>query len=294
MTYADYRDGKPVILTAALTGGVHGKEANPNLPETPAEIGEAAAAAERAGASIVHLHARRDNGERAFATERFQEVTDAVRARTDDVIVQHSTGGTGAPNDLRAEPLRTDPAPEMASLDMGPLNRYQHLTSENTRGLVAALHAEMQERGIKPELEVFNGGHLNESLAILDSEGSRSLGQPARSAGDELDDPPYLNLVFGGGTTTIPHPRNLLNLVENLPAGVEFNVLAFGPHQLPLTTMGILLGGHVRVGLEDNLYYRKGELAESNAQLVERTAGIAEQLGRPVATPAEAREILGL
>jgi len=278
VTYADYRDGKPVIITAALTGGVHGKEANPNLPETPAEIGEAAAAAEAAGASIVHLHARRANGERAFATDRFQAVADAVRARTEDVILQHSTGGTGAPDALRAEPLRTDPAPEMASLDMGPLNRYQHLTSENTRGLVADLHAEMQERGIKPELEVFNGGHLNESLAIL----------------DDLDEPPYLNLVFGGGTTTIPHPRNLLTLVENLPDGVEFNVLAFGPHQLPLTTMGILLGGHARVGLEDNLYYRKGELAESNAQLVARTASVAEILGRPVATPAEAREILRL
>ena len=278
VAYTDYLEGEPVVVTAALTGGVHGKEANPNLPETPDEIGEAAAAAEAAGASIVHLHARRDNGERAFSTERFQEVADAVRARTDDVILQHSTGGTGAPDDLRAEPLRTDPAPEMASLDMGPLNRYQHLTSENTRGLVADLHAEMRERGIKPELEVFNGGHLNESLAIL----------------DELDDPPYLNLVFGGGTTTVPHPRNLLNLVENLPEGVEFNVLAFGPHQLPLTTMGILLGGHARVGLEDNLYYRKGELAESNAQLVARTAGVAEQLGRPVATPAEAREMLDL
>jgi 3-keto-5-aminohexanoate cleavage enzyme len=278
MSYDDLFEAKPIIVTAALTGGVHGKEANPNLPETPGEIGRAAAACEAAGASIVHLHARRPNGERAFGTERFQAVTDAVRTHTDDVIVQHSTGGTAAPDDLRAEPLRTDPAPEMASLDMGPLNRYQRLTSENTRGLVADLHEEMQERGIKPELEVFNGGHLNESLAIL----------------ADLDDPPYLNLVFGGGTTTIPHPRNLLNLVENLPAGVEFNVLAFGPHQLPLTTMSILLGGHARVGLEDNLYYRKGELAESNEQLVERTVGIAESLGRPVATPAEARDILGL
>ncbi|MFB6123342.1 MAG: 3-keto-5-aminohexanoate cleavage protein [Haloferacaceae archaeon] len=278
MSYDDYLDGKPVVVTAALTGGVHGKEANPNLPETPAEIGAAAAACEAAGASIVHLHARRPNGERAFETERFQEVTDAVRARTDDVVVQHSTGGTGAPDDLRAEPLRTDPAPEMASLDMGPLNRYEHLTSENTRGLVADLHEEMQERGIKPELEVFNGGHLNESLRIL----------------SDLSDPPYLNLVFGGGTTTIPHPRNLVTLVENLPEGVEFNVLGFGRHQLPLTTMGLLLGGHARVGLEDNLYYRAGELAESNAQLVERTVGLAESLGRPVATPSETREILGL
>jgi len=278
VTYDDYRTGKPLIVTAALTGGVHGKEANPNVPETPAEVAEAAAAAEAAGASILHLHAREASGERAFSTEQFEGLTDAVRSATDDVIIQHSTGGTAAPDALRAEPLRTDPAPEMASLDMGPLNRYRHLTSENTRALVDALHEEMQARGIKPELEVFNGGHLNESLRIW----------------DDLDDPPYVNLVFGGGTTTIPSPRNLLNMVENVPDDAEFNVLAFGPHQLPLTTMGVLLGGHVRVGLEDNLYYEKGQQAASNAQLVERTVRIAEELGRPVASTAEAREILGL
>ena len=276
--YDEYLDGKPVVITAALTGGVHGKEAHPDLPETPAEIADAATAAEAAGASILHLHARRDNGERAFSTDRFQAVTDAVREATDDVIIQHSTGGTAAPDDLRAEPLRTDPAPEMASLDMGPLNRYDRLTSENTRELVATLHAEMRERDIKPELEVFNDGHLNESLRIL----------------EQFDDPPYLNLVFGGGTTTVPHPRTLLTMVETLPESVEFNVLGFGPHQLPLTTMGLLLGGHVRVGLEDNLYYRRGTLAESNAQLVARAAEVAELLGRPVATPETARELLGI
>ncbi|AEN05291.1 protein of unknown function DUF849 [halophilic archaeon DL31] len=278
MTYADYRAGKPLIVTAALTGGVQGKEANPNVPETPEEVAAAAAEAEEAGASVLHLHARKETGERAFETERFQELTDAVGDATDDAIIQHSTGGTAAPDALRAEPLRTDPAPEMASLDMGPLNRYDHLTSENTRALVAALHEEMQARGIKPELELFNGGHLNEALDIW----------------EELEEPPYVTLVFGGGTTTIPHPRNLLNLVENLPQGSEFTTLAFGPHQLPLTTMSILLGGHLRVGMEDNLYYRKGDPAESSAQLVRRSVRIAEELGRPVASPAEAREVLGL
>lgn len=278
MTYDDYLDSKPVIITAALTGGVQGKETVPNLPETPAEIAQAAAKCEEAGASIVHLHARRENGERAFATERFQEVTDAVREATDDLILQHSTGGTAAPDALRAEPLRTDPAPEMASLDMGPLNRYAKLTSENTRGLIDDLHEEMLDRGIKPELEVFNGGHLNESLRIW----------------DELEEPPYVNLVFGGGTTTIPHPRNLVTLVDNLPSGAEFNVLGFGPHQLPMTTQGLVLGGHVRVGLEDNRYYRRGEPAESNAQLVERAVRIANELERPVASPSEARSILGI
>ncbi|MFC4359189.1 3-keto-5-aminohexanoate cleavage protein [Halobium salinum] len=278
MTYDDYLDGKPVVVTAALTGGIHGKEANPNLPETPEEIAEAAAACEAAGASVLHLHAREANGERAFSTERFQTVTDAVRAATDDVIVQHSTGGTGAPTELRAEPLRTDPAPDMASLDMGPMNRGQHLTSENTRATVAALHEEMRERGIKPEVEVFNDGHLNEVLAVA----------------DDLAAPPSITLILGPGTLSVPSPRSLLHLVDHLPEGAEFTTLGFGRHQLPLTTLSVLLGGHVRVGLEDNVYYRRGELAESNAQLVERAVRIVEEFGRPLATTDEAREILGV
>ncbi|MWV63812.1 3-keto-5-aminohexanoate cleavage protein [Halorubrum sp. JWXQ-INN 858] len=277
MTYRDYLDGKPTIVTAALSGGVQGKETHPDLPESPEEIAAAAAACEAAGASVVHLHARRENGERAFSTERFQTLTDAVREATDDVIIQHSTGGTAAPDDLRHEPLRTDPAPEMASLDMGPLNRYERLTSENTRALVSSLHAEMLDRDIKPELEVFNDGHLNETLAVL----------------EEFEEPPYMNFLFGGGTTSPPSPRNLANRVENLPEGVEFTVIGLGRHQLPMTTQSILLGGHVRVGLEDNQYYEKGERA-TNERLVARAVRITEELGRPAATPAETRELLGL
>jgi 3-keto-5-aminohexanoate cleavage enzyme len=280
MTYDEFLAGDPVVVTAALTGGVHGKEANPNLPETPEEIGRAAAAAAAAGAAVVHVHARKPNGERSFATERFQAIDDEIRARADDVVIQHSTGGTGAPDDVRHQPLRTDPPPEMASLDMGPLNRYRHLTSENTRALVDSLYDEMRERGVKPELEVFNDGHLNEAHQFLDRR--------------DVDAPVYATLIFGPGTLTRPRPRNLLNLVSNLPAGAQFNTLGFGRHQLPLATLGLLLGGHVRVGLEDNVYYERGELATSNAQLVERIVRVADELGRPVATPAQAREILGL
>jgi len=280
VTYEEFLAGDPVVVTAALTGGVHGKEANPNLPETPEEIGRAAAAAEAAGAAVVHVHARKPNGERSFATERFQAIDDEIRARADDVVIQHSTGGTGAPDDVRHQPLRTDPPPEMASLDMGPLNRYRHLTSENTRALVDSLSEEMRERGIKPELEVFNDGHLNEVHQFLDR---RDVAAPV-----------YATLIFGPGTLTRPRPRNLLHLVSNLPAGAQFNTLGFGRHQLPLATLGVLLGGHVRVGLEDNVYYERGELAASNAQLVDRVVRVADELGRPVATPAQAREILGL
>ena len=280
MGYDDYLAEEPMVVTAALTGGVHGKEANPNLPETPAEIGRAAAEAEAAGASVVHLHARRPNGERSFETARFQEIDDAVRRHTDDVIIQHSTGGTSAPDDVRHQPLRTDPPPEMASLDMGPLNRYDRLTSENTRALVDSLHAEMVDRGIKPELEVFNDGHLNEVHGLLDRR--------------DLADPVYATLIFGPGTLTPPTPANFLNAIANLPDGALFNTLGFGRHQLPFAAMGVLFGGHVRVGLEDNVYYERGELAESNARLVERVVRVADELGRPVASTAEARTVLGL
>ncbi|MFB6111422.1 MAG: 3-keto-5-aminohexanoate cleavage protein [Halobacteriaceae archaeon] len=279
MSYERYLDEEPAIITAALTGGVHGKEANPAVPETPDEIATAAEAAEAAGAAVVHLHARRSNGERAFETEQFQAVTEAVREATDDVIIQHSTGGTAAPDALRHEPLRTDPPPEMASLDMGPLNRYEHLTSENTRGLIDSLHAEMVNRGIKPELEVFNGGHLSEVHGLLERQ--------------ELAEPVYATLIFGPGLTR-PRPRNFLTAIDDLPAGATFNTLGFGRHQLPFTVMGLLFGGHVRVGLEDNVYLRAGELAESNAQLVARTVELAGHLGRPVATPRQARSILNL
>jgi 3-keto-5-aminohexanoate cleavage enzyme len=281
VSYEDYLAGEPVVLTVALTGGVHGKEANPNLPETPEEVAAAAREAEAAGAAVAHLHARRENGERAFSTERFQALTDAVRSAT-DLVVQHSTGGTGVPLEQRRQPLRTDPPPEMASLDMGPLNRYQHLTSENTRHTIDELAREMADRGIKPELELFNNGHIGETRRLL-------ADHP-----ELLADPLYATLIVGPGTLSPPDPRTFLTLVEALPEGAMFNTLGFGRHQLPFAALGVLLGGQVRVGLEDNVYYRRGELADSNAQLVERAAGLARTLGREPATPDQARSILGL
>lgn len=280
MSYEAYLDGEPMIVTAALTGGIHGKEANPNLPETPDEIGDAAAEAVEAGASIVHVHAREPSGERSFATEDFQAIDDAINARVDDVIIQHSTGGTGAPLDHRTQPLYTDPPPEMASLDMGPMNRYRHLTSENTRATVDALYDEMASRDIKPELEAFNDGHINEIFGLLER---RSLAEPV-----------HTSVIFGPGTLSPPHPRNLLSAMDNLPDGTSISTIAFGRHQLPLTTMAMLLGGHVRVGLEDNVYLSAGQLAQSNAELVERAVAIAEMVNRPVATVEQTRELLGL
>lgn len=277
MSYEDYLADRNVILTVAPTGGVHGKDKNPNLPEQPEEIAEQVAACEELGASICHLHARDKHGENDAA--RIQEVNDAVRDRCDDIIIQNTTGGQST-YDSRVQGIRTDPAPDMASLDMGPFNRGQHIITEHTRHNIDSLAAEMREKGIKPELECFNNGHLNEVYRLID-----------RGA---LEEPYYFNLVFGHGTFTPPTPENVLNLVSNLPENSEFNLLAVGRHQLPLTTLSMILGGHVRIGMEDNLYYRKGEPAQSNAQLVERTAEIADLLDANLATPAEARERLGM
>jgi 3-keto-5-aminohexanoate cleavage enzyme len=276
MTYQEYLEGKKLIVTAALTGGVHGKNVNADLPEQPEEIAAEARACEEAGASIVHLHGRDEHGENSAA--RLQAIDDAVRAACDDVIVQNTTGGQ-ATLDERVKGIRTDPAPEMASLDMGPFNRGDHIITQHTRANITALAEEMAERGIKPEMELFTTAQVHEVYRLID---------------EGLVDPPYYcNLIFGKGFT-VPRPGNLLAVLEDLPDETEWNVLATGPHQLPLTTMGIIMGGHVRVGMEDNLYLRRGQPVESNAQLVERTVEIAELLGREVATPAETRAMLGM
>jgi 3-keto-5-aminohexanoate cleavage enzyme len=277
MGYEDYLAGETVILTVATTGGIHGKETNPNVPEQPEEIAEQARECENLGATIVHVHGRDEHGENSAA--HLQQVTDAIRDRCDDIIVQHTTGGQ-TPYEDRVQGIRTDPLPDMASLDMGPFNRGRHLTTTHTRHNVERLAREMQEKGIKPELEVFNNGHLNELHDLVDT--------------GVLDPPYYVNLIFGRGTFAIPSPENVLNAVRNLPENSIFNVLATGPHQLPLTTQSVLLGGHVRVGMEDNLYYRRGEPATGNPQLVERSAEVIRSLDRELATPDETREMLGI
>jgi len=277
MSYQDYLDRKKLILTVATTGGVHGKDVNPNLPEQPYEIARQVRECEKLGAAIVHVHGRDEHGEND--PERLQAVNDAIREECDDIIIQNTTGGQ-SPYENRIAGIRTDPAPEMASLDMGPFNRGQHIITEHTRHNIESLAQEMNEKGIKPEMEVFNNGHLNEVYRLIEK--------------DILDPPYYINLIFGPGTFTIPSPENLINMVNNLPDESLFNILATGQHQLPLTTMGAIMGGHVRVGMEDNLYFKRGEQVESNAQLVERSVDVIHRLGRELATPDEARSILGI
>ncbi|QLG64138.1 BKACE family enzyme [Halorarum salinum] len=277
MTYEEYLDGRKVVLTVAPTGGVHGKDANPNVPEQPEEIAAEVRTCEERGAAIAHLHGRDEHGENS--ARRLQAVNDAVRDRCEDIVVQNTTGGQ-ATYEERVQGIRTDPYPEMASLDMGPFNREQHIITEHNRHNIESLAEEMREKGIKPELECFNNGHLNEVHRLIET--------------GLLEEPYYVNIIFGHGTFTMPSPENVLNMIRNLPEGAEFNLLAVGRHQLPLTTLSAIMGGHVRVGMEDNLYLERGVPVESNAQLVDRTANVLEGLGCELATPAEAREMLGI
>lgn len=272
-----------VIVTCALTGGIHGKEANPNLPEQPDEIVAQGIAAWNAGAAILHIHARNPDGSNTMSPEIYRELHERLCAET-DAIIQLTTGGS--PTLSVEERLNTVLlAPEMCSLNMGLLNffiRGEQVFFSNHRAAIVRFAEEMRARGVKPELEVYNEAMLEEADYLI---------------GTGLLEPPYvINCVLhtptqGGLRGT---PRNLMGMLERMPANARVNVSSMGRSQLPLTTMALAIGLNVRVGMEDNVYYRRGELVEHNARLVERTVRIARELERDIASPDEARAVLGL
>lgn len=271
-----------LIITAALTGGIHGKETNPALPEQPDEIIRDAVRCHEAGAAVVHLHARDRAGKGVADARIFREMNEGIRARC-GVIIQNTTGGPGLPIAERITSL--DAAPEMASLNMGSVvffHEGRELPFINLRSEIEAFAAAMLERGIKPEMEVYNPSMFGEVDNLI----KRGL----------LSKPYYINFVMGvGGMGGFPGTmKNLAMMIDTLPAGAVFNVSGIGRAQLPMNTMAILAGGHARTGLEDCVMYGRGEPAKSNAQLVERVARLARELGREIATPDEARSILGM
>jgi 3-keto-5-aminohexanoate cleavage enzyme len=279
----------PVIITCALTGGIHGKEANPNLPEQPDEIVEQGVEAWHAGAAILHVHARNPDGSNTMDQAIYSELHERLCSET-DAVIQLTTGGS--PLLSVEERLNTVfLAPEMCSLNMGLLNffiRGEQVFFANHRSDIERFAHEIRARDVKPELEVYNSAMLEEVDYLL------GLG---------VFEPPHtINFVLhtptqGGQRGT---PRNLLDMVDrlrDLPVPQEdlrVNVTSMGPTQLPITTIGLAMGLNVRVGMEDNVYYRRGEPLQNNAQLVERTVRIARELDREPATPDEARQMLGL
>ena len=268
---------KPLIITAALTGAETTKALNPNLPTTPEEIAEAAYECYEAGASIIHLHVRDEQGNPTQSVEVFQKAIKLIKEKC-DIIIQISTGGAvGTPADERLAPLSLKP--EMATLTAGTVN-FGNDVFFNSPQYIKIFAERMLELGVKPEIEVFESGMIDNAIGLA----KKGL----------INTPMHFDLVLGVPGAMVAGIDELLYLSKRLPQGSTWTVAGIGRHELTLGTHAILLGGHVRVGFEDNIYFSKGELAKSNAQLVKRIVDLANILGRQVADVAMAREILGL
>lgn len=268
----------PVIITCAITGAETTRANQPSLPITPQEQAQSAWEAVQAGASIIHLHVREEDGSPSQRPERFKESIDAIRSRVKDVIIQISTGGAvGESIAKRAQPLALKP--EMASLNLGTMNFGDDIFYNHPKD-IEGLALKMREYGVMPEIEVYEAGMI-ESAFRLAKKGI-------------LTGPLHFQFVLGVPGGMSGEARNLMHLLTFMPEGSHWGVAGVGRYQLPCAVQALVLGGHVRVGFEDNIYYHKGVLAKSNAQLVERVTRIAGELGREVATPAVARKLLGL
>lgn len=289
----------PTIITCAVNGGVQGREAHPALPETPEEIADQVAEAYDAGASVVHIHGRSPDAlwDAASSAEVYFEINRLVRERCPDIVINNTTGG--GPSTTMEDRLRClDARPEMASLNLGPdMSRFRikprpeplphphdgfdiDVCVPFTYGIIEDLATAMAERNIKPELETYHSGQYWVSRGLIE----RGLLQR-----------PYVHqFVMAYQTSAYPTPGNVLHLLEELAEGSLFFCAGIGVFQHPMNATAILLGGHVRVGLEDNLNYRRGQKFTGNGEAVTRVARLIEELQRPVATPAEARALLGI
>lgn len=269
-----------LVITVAPTGSVPRKKDTPHLPVTPDEIAETAYLCEQAGAAIIHVHCRDENERPTSRFEIFKETVDKIRARTKLIVMTSTSGIAGATDPDRAAPLKTHP--EMGSLTTGSLNfagRNPSIVYVNTVETIQFLAKTMLDLHIKPEIEAFDVGFIQQGRKLIE------MGL--------VQEPPHFQLVMGVDGGIPATPENLLHMVAQLPTSATYVVAGMSRMQLPMTTIAILKGGHVRVGLEDNLYLKKGVLAR-NEDLVARARHLAEDLQRDVATPDEARRIMGL
>ena len=268
---------QPVMITAAMVGAELTRDQQPNLPTSPQEIISAAVECYEAGAAIIHIHVRDAEGNPTQDAGIFREVVEGIRARC-DVITQVSTGGAvwmSADERLQSIECR----PDMATLTTGTVN-FGDSVFINNRGLVETFARRLRDYGIVPEIEIFDAGMLDEAMRL------RNMGL--------ITEPLQFDFVMGVPGGIGADPAHLVHLVRSLPPGGIWSVAAIGRHQLALGTIALAMGGNVRVGFEDNIYYRKGQLAKTNAELVARIVRIAKELDRPVATSSQAREMLRL
>ncbi|MBB6629957.1 3-keto-5-aminohexanoate cleavage protein [Clostridium algidicarnis] len=268
-----------LIITAAICGAEVTKEHNPSLPYTVEEIGIEAEKAYKAGASIIHLHVREDDGTPTQNKERFRACIKEIQKRCPDVIIQPSTGGAvGMSNEERLQPV--DLSPEMATLDCGTCNFGGDEVFVNTENTIKEFGEKMIKLGVKPEVEVFDKGMIDMAIRLQKKGFIKS--------------PMHFNFVLGVNGGISASPRDLVFMAGSIPSESTFTVSGIGRNEFPMAAMAIIMGGHVRVGYEDNVYLSKGILAKSNGELVSKVVRLASELGREIANPNETRKILGL
>ena len=280
-----------LIITAAVTGGEYvSKATTPYVPSTVDEIVKEVVASVEAGASVVHLHAKNPETGEAYSGDPnpvLREYVERIREEV-DVVINVTTGGgrVGNPPDVwdRLVEERCSLGQEMMSLNMGTMNRWaEHPTGDiflNTVKMIERWCGYMVSHGVKPEHEVYDTGMINVCKQIAEK--------------GIVPEPLHIQFVMVGRTGFLPSPRMLQYCVDLLPPGWTWSVCALGRHQIPMAAVATVMGGHVRVGFEDNVFLRRDELAKSNANLVRKAANIARELERPIASPDDAREMLGI
>ncbi len=268
-----------LIITAAICGAEVTKKQNPAVPYTIDEFVKESQLAYDAGASIIHLHVRTNSGTPTQDRERFREVMEAIKSVLPDVIIQPSTGGAvGMSNEERMQPL--DLKPEMATLDCGTLNFGGDEVFMNTENTIKIFAERMLEMEVKPELEVFDKSMIDMALRLAKK--------------GYIKQPMHFNLVMGVNGGIAGELRDFVFMRNSLPADATYSVAGIGRYEFPLAMAAIIDGGHVRVGLEDNVYLSKGVLARSNGELVAKVVRMSREMGREIANPFEARQILSL
>lgn len=269
-----------LIITAAITGSRILRDTAPYIPYTPEEIVQSAIECWNAGASIAHIHVR--DPKTGIGTQDlnlFRRVVEPLREKTDLVLCLTTSGiaGRNLPHEQRLAPL--DLKPELASFDAGSINLGGGVFSNPPEFLDAAAEM-MKKKGVKPEIEIFDSGMIITALHMRDEE--------------KLKDPLHFQFVLGTPWGAPATPKTVCYLHEHIPTDATWSVIGIGKGHLPMSMMGLIMGGHIRVGMEDNIYYERGVLARKNSEFVERIVRIASEYGREVATPQETRALLGV
>lgn len=278
---------KKIIISASLTGVLANRKQCPYIPYTPEEIAEEGRRAVEAGASILHIHARNPDGSPAYDIETYARIHEEVKKRNPDVMINYSTGAINLSKEERIHHI-TALKPDIAALNMGSMNygiysakdkRFYHdFVFANPFHEIIFYLEKMKEVGTRPEMEVFDNGHINNAMPLID------MGL--------LEAPYNFSFVMGvlGG---IPHSTaNILHQSRSVPEGSDWQVIGIGRKQWASMAVAITLGGNIRAGLEDNFYLPEGEMAKSNGELIAAAAKLTRMLGQEVATIAEAREIM--